>query len=415
MKKRQGMVFYRRPVLWVMILLSVISFTGRVTAADRASGGAAASAGIAGGTPDLDWHGTEYATQFSLEYQTDDCIRITIGEDSFLLVPEGVEEPEDPGFPVLRQPLDNIYAASSSALDLFLQAGALDQVAMTSTSADNWTIPEIRDAVSSDEILYVGKYSAPDFEVILDGGCSLAIENTMIYHCPQIKEQLQRLGIPVLVERSSYETHPLGRVEWIRLYGLLTGKTEEAEAFFRESADRLKAVEDAVERTGGTDPSGIREEAPAEGGDTDDHAGEEKKVVFFYITSSGYANVRKAGDYISRMIELAGGRYLFSDLTDDTGNALSTINMDLETFYAAAKDADILIYNSTVTGELKTLADLLEKSPLLADFKAVRSGNAWCTGQNMFQQVSATAEMIEDFHTVITGEEKDTKYVRRLE
>ena len=39
----------------------------------------------------------------------------------------------------------------------------------------------------------------------------------MIYHTPEVKEQLEDFGVPVLVERSSYENHPLGRMEWIKL------------------------------------------------------------------------------------------------------------------------------------------------------------------------------------------------------
>ena len=54
----------------------------------------------------------------------------------------------------------------------------------------------------------------------------------MIYHTPEVKEKLEALGIPVLVERSSYETDPLGRMEWIKLYGALTGHYAEAAAFF---------------------------------------------------------------------------------------------------------------------------------------------------------------------------------------
>ena len=38
----------------------------------------------------------------------------------------------------------------------------------------------------------------------------------MIYHTPEVKEQLERFGIPVLVERSSYESSPLARMEWIK-------------------------------------------------------------------------------------------------------------------------------------------------------------------------------------------------------
>ena len=32
----------------------------------------------------------------------------------------------------------------------------------------------------------------------------------MIYHNPEVKEKLEEFGIPVLVEHSSYESHPLG-------------------------------------------------------------------------------------------------------------------------------------------------------------------------------------------------------------
>ena len=31
-------------------------------------------------------------------------------------------------------------------------------------------------------MIYAGKYNAPDYELILDEGCGLAIESTMIHH-----------------------------------------------------------------------------------------------------------------------------------------------------------------------------------------------------------------------------------------
>ena len=176
-----------------------------------------------------------YAEQFSVDYYNESFALITIADGSrYLLVPEGETVPEDApqDVTVLRQPLSSVYAASSSAVDLFLHADALDAVKMTGTKAVDWTIPEIRRAVEADDILYVGKYSAPDYEAVIEEGCTLAIENTMILHAPETKEKLESLGIPVIIEYSSYETHPLGRVEWIKLYGLLTGHLAEAEAFF---------------------------------------------------------------------------------------------------------------------------------------------------------------------------------------
>ena len=63
-----------------------------------------------------------------------------------------------------------------------------------------------------------------------------------------------------------------------------------------------------------------------------------KTVAFFYITSNGAVSVRKPGDYIAKAIDLAGGVYVFQDLEGEE-NALSTMNMQMESFYQGAKDA----------------------------------------------------------------------------
>lgn len=328
----------------------------------------------------------QYADQFHVDYYPDDYALITIGDtEQFLLVPENKQAPEglDSDITVLQQPITNIYVAASSAMDLFSGLDALGSVRMTSTTLDNWSLPEIRQAIENEDILYVGKYNTPDYEAILSESCNMAIESTMIYHNPETQEQLESLGIPVLVERSSYESHPLGRMEWIKLYGLLLGKTEYAIEYFDQKVTQLDDIL------------------------TGDSTG--KTVAFFYISSNGYANVRKPGDYISKMIELAGGSYILSadDLNVDE-NALSTMNMQMEAFYAAAKDADYLIYNSTIDGELQTIDQLLDKSALLADFKAVKEGNVWCTEKNMFQQTTGAADMIADLHAIITGDADDS-------
>ncbi len=136
------------------------------------------------------------------------------------------------GTTVLQQPIENIYLVSTSAMDPIISLGALDSIALSGTKADGWYLPEAKAAMQAGQIAYAGKYSAPDYETILASGCGLAIENTMIYHTPEVKEQLEKFGIPVLVERSSYETNPLARMEWVKLYGILLGKQQEAEQLF---------------------------------------------------------------------------------------------------------------------------------------------------------------------------------------
>ena len=116
-------------------------------------------------------------------------------------------------------------------------------------------------------------------------------------------------------------------------------------------------------------------------------------------------NVRKSEDYVVKMIETAGGTYAFSGL--DSGSALSTVNMTMESFYTGAKDADVLIYNSTIDGEIYTLSELIDKSPLFREFKAVKTGDVWCTGKNLFQEPMGIGKLIGDFYRVLSGEGTD--------
>ena len=334
----------------------------------------------------------EYATQFAVDYYQDDYAVITIAQEgSYLVVPEGKEAPEglDKEIKVLQQPLDHIYLVATSSMDLFRAIGGIENITLSGTDANGWYIEEAKEAMENGNIQYAGKYSAPDYELILANGCDLAIESTMIYHSPDVREKLEGFDIPVLVEHSSYESDPLGRMEWLKLYAVLLDKEEEADAYFQSQTDMLTDVLGA-ENT-------------------------EKTVAFFSINSNGYVTVRKTGDYISKMIELAGGRYIFQNLGDD--NALSTMNMQMEDFYAGACDADYIIYNSAIESELHSLDELLEKSSLLADFKAVKEGNVWCTEKSLFQETTGIATMISDMHTMLTSDDPDLSqltYMYRL-
>ena len=332
-----------------------------------------------------------YAQQFSVTYEDDGSMLLTVaGRDRFrLLSREADDSCYADDIPIIRIPVRNVCLASSSVADLFLQLDALDAIRLSSTAASGWRLPAVADAMEQEAILYAGKYSAPDYELILTENCDLVIENTMILHSPAVREKLEMLGLPVLVEYSSYEPHPLGRVEWIKLYGLLTGREKEAVHFFEEQVASLASLQD-LEKTG-------------------------KKAAFFYIGSNGSVIVRKPSDYVSKMIELAGGTYPFTDIPDD-GTALSTMNMQMESFFAQAKDCDVLIYNSTVDGGISSLEELVQKSPLLAEFDAVRNGQVWCSEQDMFQQTSAAAGMILDFNAVFTGADTSSlRYLRHVE
>ena len=156
-----------------------------------------------------------------------------------------------------------------------------------------------------------------------------------------------------------------GRDEWISLQsvvettllqkeqngGILLGREEQAEQVF-------SAQETAVQPILSQEPTG-------------------KSCAFFSLTTNNLATVRK-------------------------GNSLATMNLPLEDFYAGAKDADVLIYNSAIEGMIASVSQLTERFPLLNEFKAVQNGQVWCTTQSLFQQSMELADLIVDMNRVFT-------------
>lgn len=336
----------------------------------------------------------KYAKQFSVDYYKGGYAILTtaINESRFLIVPEGKEIPEnlEEGILVLQQPLDNVYLAATAVMDMFCELDSLSSIRFSSQKEENWCSEEARKAMQSGNILYAGKYSAPDYELIISEGCSLAIENNMISHSPEVIDKLESFGIPVFIDYSSYESHPLGRVEWVKVYGLLLGKEAQAEKAFAEQCKVMDRVT------------------------ADDASGE--TVAFFYITTNGMVNVRSTYDYVPKMIELAGGNYIFENLGKEDSKR-STVTMQMEEFYGTAKNADYLVYNSTIDGEIETIEELLEKEEMLKDFKAVQEGNVWCTTKNLYQESMSIGGMIEDFHSMMSGDndiQKNMKYMYKL-
>lgn len=343
--------------------------------------------------PGLTWQSEmplKYAHEFAVDYYDGGYKLLTIGDGNrYLVVPEGGGVPEglDGDIGIIRQPLENVYLAATSAMALFDAVDALDAVTLSGTQADGWYIENAAAAMERGDMLYAGKYSAPDYELLMGMGCPLAIESTMILHTPKVQEMLEQLGITVFIEHSSYESHPLGRTEWVKLYAAMLNREDQAGAFFDGQA---RVIDDLK-----------------------DFPNTEKTVAFFYISSDGSVVVRGASDYVAGMIELAGGRYVFSDASA-LDNPRASVAISMEDFYAAAVDADYLVYNASIDAPLDSVDDLLAKSALFADFKAVKNGDVWSTDKYLFQATDIVGELITDLNRMLTGETGGMTFIHKL-
>ena len=335
---------------------------------------------------------TEFATEFTIYRYEGGYSYIMIKDgDNIMVVPEDKDAPKDVAqdVVVLKQPVEHIYLPATAVMAHFCAMDALDRVGYSGLEPGEWSSEKANEAMYGGKIIYSGHYSAPDYELLLDGDCGLAIESTMIYHTPEVKEKLEELGIPVIVERSTYEDHPLGRTEWVKLFGEIIGKADTAAAAYEEQAEKVRSF--------GSQPN------------------TGKTVAFFYVNSRGNVVTYAGEGYIQSMIELAGGVYALKDL--ESSSKLSSINMSMEEFYSRAFDADIIIYNSSIAAELYTMEQFYDLSNVLASFKASKNGEVWCTSKSMYQETDKMGSIIEDMNKIITGTAGDgssLNYIHKL-
>ena len=131
-------------------------------------------------------------------------------------------------------------------------------------------------------------------------------------------------------------------------------------------------------------------------------------------------NATKGGAVANKKIELEIVKVIENPMTEcetldereksigDPDSNRSTVSMQIEDFYDKAKDADFIIYNSSIDGGVQSVQELLDKCSVLKDFKAVKEGNVWCTTNDMYQQSMSIGCLIRDMHNMLQGKSEDT-------
>lgn len=342
----------------------------------------------------------KYAKLFSVDYykggyklltitNRDEDTAIVSKQSKILLVPDGMSTPSgvDADTLVLKAPVTNMLVSSTPVTSLMNASNCLSGISQVTYDKKSWYIDAVKKAFDDGKLTYVGDYKAPDYESIIAGSPSLAIYSTMLTSVPDVAAKLKELGVNYILDQSTYEDHPLGRVEWAKLYAALCNEEEAATAMFNEQAAYVDTLSKA-ENTG-------------------------KSVAVFYITSKGKLYVRNAGDYLAQMVSIAGGNYIFSDLNPDkTG----TQELGIESFYEKAKDADYIIYVWNLGGKPSTMADFTSYNSVLSDLKAVKDGNVWCTTPDFFQIADTIGSMINDINLMFKADAgtSELTYLKKL-
>jgi iron complex transport system substrate-binding protein len=251
---------------------------------------------------------------------------------------------------VIYVPVERMVCMSTTHIAMLSALGATDLLAGVS-GTDLVYDTLTRKAVASGSVRDVGYEGNLNTELIV----ALKPDLVMAYGVSDPTSgqlgKLSSLGVRVIYNADYLEEHPLARAAWIRLFGLLTGRKEKADSLFAEVSVRYNDLAARVKGSEGERPAVL--------------LGAPWEDVWY---------VSPANSYTGRLIEDAGGDYLFSDLTET-----NSVPYSVEAVFRRAADADVWINPGTA----ESLDEINAADHRLSRLPACRQGRVWNNRKRM--------------------------------
>ena len=265
----------------------------------------------------------------------------SLGE--FYLYPDTLQLPDElENKSVIRTPVQNVIAYSSTQWSVFLELGEISRVKgiLESNYTDN---PEIKRLLAEKNIEDVG------IETSLKTEIAINLHPDVILYTPYStvpKTEIGDLTGAMMFPFADYlENHPLGRAEWLKLIGYLTCREKDTDQWFNDIVtryDSLKYICQNVER---------------------------RPTVFSDLPFEGQWYLPGGASYIAQIFHDAGADYIWKD-----NNSTASLPVDAETVLSKARDADFWrIMNSTNTEY--SYNRLAVENELYTYFKAYQNRN----------------------------------------
>lgn len=229
----------------------------------------------------------------------------------YILVDKDAELPTGlPKGDIVKTPITHAVFYTSVHTSLIDQLGAYSSIAGVCDS-EYMYLDKLQNDIKAGKIVDCGKGTTPDIEKIIDLSPDAVLlspfENSGSYG------KLGNLGIP-LIECADYmETSALGRAEWMRFYGLLTGRQAEADSTFAGIEKRYNDLKALVKHQEGGCPT-----------------------VFTDMKFGSSWYVAGANSTVGRLLADAGADYIFKD-----EKASGSVPYDPEIVFDRGQQADL--------------------------------------------------------------------------
>ncbi|MDY6799806.1 MAG: ABC transporter substrate-binding protein [Bacteroidota bacterium] len=207
---------------------------------------------------------------------------------------------------------------------------------------------KLQEKISQNEIVDVGYENHLNYELIAGINPDLVITYGVGSEVSSYNQKLNDLGIETMIIPEYLETHPLGKLEWIKFIAALYDKENKAETYFQMVENEYNLLVDIV--------SSI----------------EREPTVLFGLPWKDTWYVPGGNSFLAKMVDDAGGEYIWRQ-----NNSRESIPLDIEHVFVEANNADVWLN----TGTVKHKHEIVKIDDRFKDFNPYKNSRIYNNNQ----------------------------------
>lgn len=311
-------------------------------------------------------------------------------EQHLLVLREGAKAPAGLDAQIVKAPVRHVVCMSSSHVAMFDALGEVRRVSGVS-GIDYISNPYINEHRYCGEVRDVGYDTNLNFELLASMRPDLVLLYGVTGENTVVTGKLRELGIPYIYIGDYMEESPLGKAEWL----VLAAELCDLRAAGADTLQRIARDYQALKAHPAPDAPRPKVMLNTPYRDT------------WFLPSSQ--------SYMIRLIEDAGGEYVYTKNDSDT-----SVAVDMEEAYLLANAADFWLN----VGPCNTLAELTAQNPKFSGIPVVRSRNVYnnnrrqtpAGGSDFWESGVVRPDLVlRDLRTIFLGDSVPTCYYKRLE
>lgn len=308
---------------------------------------------------------------------------------SYILIDKDAEKPSHlPKGDIIRIPVTSSAVYTSVHCSLIDQLGAYESIKGIADLKFIY-LDKIHKDCASGKIRNLGEALSPNIEAIID----LSPEAILLspFQNGGTYGRVTKLGIPVVECADYMETSPLGRAEWMRFYGILYGKSNEADSIFNAVVSQYNELKAKVSKT------------------------KDKPTVFMDLKYGMVWYVPGGNSTVGIMLADAGADYIYKE-REESGS----VPLDPEVVFDRVIDGKywLIKYNQDTD---KTYEEIAAEYPNYSRLSAFRNKNVYAcnlSGVPYYEEVPFHPDIllkdyIKIFHPDLLPDYK-TRYFKRV-